>query len=123
MNQKKYTKIKSNPIKIELINLSKKLWLESKKGFWKRIMEELEKPTRRERIVNLSKLDKICKDNEKVLVPGKVLGGGTINKPLTVVAFSFSESAKQKIEAKKGKAITLKEFMKNKPTTDYRIIG
>ncbi|MEM4499785.1 MAG: 50S ribosomal protein L18e [Candidatus Woesearchaeota archaeon] len=123
MNQRKYTKVKSNPVKQELINKLKDLYLKTQKGFWKRIMEELQKPTRNERIVNVSKLDKICKEDEKVIVPGKVLGGGMLNKNLTVVAFSFSKSAKLKIEEKKGKAITLKEFLNKNPTTDYRIIG
>jgi len=50
-----------------------------------------------------------------VFVPGKVLGTGTIDKKVTVGAFSFSASAKAKIEAAGGKAFTIEEFVKHYP--------
>ena len=48
-------------------------------------------------------------------VPGKVLGGGTIEKKLVVGAFSFSASAKTKIEGAGGKAFSVEEFVKKYP--------
>ena len=68
--------------------------------------------------VNVSLLDKVFEDGavigvEELLSTGvlskcrygiKVLGNGEITKKLTVRANSFSESAKQKIEAAGGKA-------------------
>jgi large subunit ribosomal protein L18e len=50
-----------------------------------------------------------------VFVPGKVLGTGSIDKKLNVGAFSFSASAKAKIEAAGGKALTIEEFVKEYP--------
>ena len=54
-------------------------------------------------------------DVSAVFVPGKVLGTGSIDKKLNVGAFSFSASAKSKIEKAGGKALTVEEFVKKYP--------
>ena len=66
--------------------------------FWKRVAKELGKPRRSQKGVNLSKLSKLTKANDKVLVLGKVLGTGELEHSLTIVAFSFSETAKKKLK-------------------------
>ncbi|MDP3758526.1 MAG: uL15 family ribosomal protein, partial [Candidatus Daviesbacteria bacterium] len=38
------------------------------------------------------------KEKEKVIVPGKVLSQGEINKKIKVIALSFSEKAKEKLK-------------------------
>ncbi len=123
MKRRKYTKIKTNPEKYELRNELKELWLKTNKKIWKRLMNEIEKPTRLMRIVNVSKFEKLCEKDEKIVVPGKVLGGGELTKPLFVIAFSFSESAKKKIEASGGKWMLLKDYIKKNPDANLRIIG
>ena len=42
-------------------------------------------------------------------LPLKILGNGEIDKPLTVVADKFSKTAKEKIEAAGGKALSVEE--------------
>ena len=74
-----------------LINEMKKVSSENKVNLWKRIASDLEKPTRRRRIVNLTRINKFALDNDNVIVPGKVLGNGELNKKLVIAAFSFSE--------------------------------
>ena len=97
---------------------------EQKVGIWKRIAQDLEKPTRQRRAVNLYSLNLNTKDNETIIVPGKVLGTGEIDKSITVAAFSFSENAKQRIQSAKGKCITIHELLKNNPKgKDVRIMG
>ncbi len=123
MRKRKYTKIKTNPEKQELRNQLKELWLKTNKKIWKRLMKEIEKPTRLKRVVNVAKFEKVCEKDEKIIVPGKVLGGGELTKPLFVVAFEFSESAKKKIEASGGKWILLRDYIKKNPDSNLRIIG
>ena len=82
-----------NPNIQELISELKKLSIEQKINFWKRVALDLEKPTRQRRIVNVWKIDKYAKDNETIIVPGKVLGTGELSKKVNVVAFNFSEEA------------------------------
>jgi large subunit ribosomal protein L18e len=91
---------------------------------WKKIADDLEKPTRNRRIVNLSRLARHTKKDETVIVPGKVLGSGEIEHTLTVAALSFSKTAKQQIENAKGKAITINELLSKKvKPSEIKIIG
>ena len=113
--------MKSNPEIIKLREEFKKLWLSSKKDLWKRIFDDLSKPTRKMAVVNVGKINKFANENETVVVVGKVLGGYDISKPITVVALGFSNAAKDKISKAKGKAILLKDFVK-KPVTKVRLM-
>lgn len=91
---------------------------------WRRIADDLSKPSRQRREVNLSRLNRFTKDNETIVVPGKVLGSGVINHGIIVAAFSFSTAAKQGIESAKGKCITIEElFKKNPKGTGVKLIG
>lgn len=95
-----------------------------KAGLWSRIAEDLELPTRKRRVVNLSRLSRFTKANETVIVPGKVLGSGALGHSLVVAAFSFSTGARERIEQAKGKCITIPELIKQNPKgKDVRIIG
>jgi large subunit ribosomal protein L18e len=92
-------------------------------AIWSRVAEDLEKPTRKRRIVNLYKLNKYTKGGEIVVVPGKVLAVGDIDHPITVAAWAFSGNAAEKIN-KKGKAIAINDLIKDSPKgKKIRIIG
>lgn len=99
---------------MELLQLLKKTAIENKAPVWKRVASDLEKPTRRRRVVNVYKIEKYAKDNEIVVVPGKVLGTGDLNKKVTVAAFNFSDDAFKKIK-EKGNAISIKELIEKNP--------
>lgn len=106
-----------------LIQTLKKTANESSIPLWKRIAEDLEKPTRQRRIVNIFKIDAYAEDGDTVIVPGKVLGEGDLTKKVTVVAFSFSDEARTKI-AKSGKAMTITELLKSNPKAQkVKILG
>ena len=106
-----------------LIEELKKVSAENGTALWKRIALDLEKPTRSSRIVNLSRLNRYTKDKYVVVVPGKVLGTGELDHNVTVAAFSFSGSAKEKINSN-GKAMTLRELLNTNPKAQkVKIIG
>ncbi len=107
-----------------LIQELKKESTTQKAKIWKRIAQDLEKPTRKRRIVNISRINRNTKANETIIVPGKVLGSGTLAHSVTIAAYAFSESAKKLIEQAKGKCITINELLKTNPKgKDVRIIG
>ena len=83
--------------------------------FWKRIVHDLKKPSRQKRIINVYKIDKLAKDGETIIVPGKVLSVGEITKKVDVAALQFSEGAKQKILDAQGKILTISELFKQNP--------
>ncbi len=64
--------------------------------------------------VNISRLSRVG-EVSAVFVPGKVLGTGNLDKKLNVGAFSFSASARSKIERAGGKALSVEEFVKKYP--------
>ncbi len=108
----------------ELICDLKKKSLDEKVNLWKAVAKDLERPTRQRRIVNLSKINYYSKDGEVVLVPGKVLASGQLQKPMTVAAYAFSGEAKEKIEQNGGKAISISELMKANPKGNkVRVLG
>ncbi|MGY8715907.1 MAG: 50S ribosomal protein L18e [Candidatus Poseidoniales archaeon] len=73
---------------------------------------------------NLSRLSRHAKDEDMILVPGKLLGSGDIFGKANVAAFSVSSSARSKIEAAGGRVITIRELMKENPNgKGVRILG
>src|SRR4030042_2368878 len=106
--------VRKNEQLMELLQLLKKTAIENNAAIWKRVASDLEAPTRKRRLVNVYKLEKYAKDNETVVVPGKVLGTGELNKKIIVAAYTFSEQAVQKIN-EKGKTMSIKELVENNP--------
>ena len=113
----------TNPELKNLIQELKKKSIEHDAGIWKRIANDLEKPTRKRRIVNLYKINKYTKKDETIIVPGKVLSVGELDHPVTVAAFSFSGAALEKIN-KVGKTMPIDELIKESPKGKrIRILG
>lgn len=114
----------TNPLLRDLIGELKKRSNEQSVNLWKRIAVDLEKSTRQRRIVNLSRINRYTKENDVIVVPGKVLGSGTLNHKLTISAYQFSEQAKDKIEKVGAKIVPLLELSKEKPDGKrLKIIG
>lgn len=103
-----------------LIRELKKLSNSQKVKIWKAVAENLARPTRRMRKVNLWKINKFTKENETIVVPGKVLGVGELDHKVNVAAYQFSEGAKSKID----NFMLIEELMsKNPKGSKVRIIG
>lgn len=97
----------------------KKLAKESR--FWRAILKEANRP---KRVVNVYKLNRYTKDGEVVFVPGKLLGFGNIDHPVTVSAFAFSKSAYEKVIKAGGNVLSIEDFMKLYPKgRGVKIIG
>ncbi|MCX8171988.1 MAG: 50S ribosomal protein L18e [Archaeoglobaceae archaeon] len=112
---RKLQKRKTNP---RLVNLINSLLEESAKNnarIWKYAAEKLASPSRKSVEVGLNKIEKFAKEGEFILVPGKVLGG-EISKPVKVAAFSFSESAKDKIRKAGGEFMKIEDLLKINPS-------
>lgn len=99
----------------ELIRQLKAAAISQRAPLWKALASELEKPTRKRREINLSKITKFAKPGELIVVPGKVLGGGELKQPVRIAAWAFSGQARRKIEAAKSEALDLAELLARKP--------
>ncbi len=87
----------------------------SSSAFWKKVAWELSRPRRRRVAVNLGKINRLAKEGYVVVVPGKVLGGGHLNKAVKVAAYAFSKKAAEEIKRAGGTALTLEELFKENP--------
>ncbi|MFQ6094606.1 MAG: 50S ribosomal protein L18e [Candidatus Bathyarchaeia archaeon] len=123
MNRRKRIK-STNPHLVELIRLLRKKARENNAPAWRDIAERLSKPRQRRTVVNISRLNRYTKENDQVVVPGKVLGAGLIDHPVTVAAFAFSNEAREKISRAKGKCISIPDLIKINPSgTNVKILG
>jgi large subunit ribosomal protein L18e len=106
---------KRNPEIVETIILAKKNGLLD-------LAKKLSAPKSQYKTINLTELENAKSD--KVLVVGKVLGSGDINKKLTVSAFGFSEQAREKLK-KAGCEIKQirEEIEKNKDLNGIEVIA
>jgi large subunit ribosomal protein L18e len=84
-------------------------------GVWRDAALSLGAPKSNETIVNISRLSRMADGKNPLLVPGKVLGTGILDKKLIVGAFSFSASARNKIESAGGDALEIEEFVNKYP--------
>jgi len=114
----------TNPILFGIIAELKKRSNSQNVNIWKRVAKDLERSTRQRRVVNLSSINRYTKEDEVIVVPGKVLGAGDLKHKLTISAFQFSSGAKEKIEKNGSKIVPLLELSKDKPNgKKIKIIG
>jgi len=115
---------KTDPNLVALIFELKATTRENGAAIWRDIAKRLEKPKKNWAEVNLSNLERNTKDGEIILVPGKVLAAGSIDKKITVAAYSFSERALAAIEGAGGEGMTIKELLEKNPKgSKVRIMG
>jgi len=105
----------TNPELIQLISLLKKGGRENQAGVWLDIAEYVSKPRSQRVAVNLSKINRNTKRADTVVVPGKILGSGSIDHAVTVASFSASEKAKAKLVAAKAKYVSIPDLLKKNP--------
>jgi large subunit ribosomal protein L18e len=94
-----------------------------KKKNWVEVAGLLSSPRANMTIVNLDRLEREAKDGETIIIAGKVLSQGELNKKIKVVALGFSGKAKEKIQKAKGETLSiLEEIKKNPDAKNVRII-
>jgi len=113
-----------NPELLKLIRSLRKKARENDAPIWRDVANRLSASKRRRLAVNLSRLSRHTKEKETVVVPGKVLGAGRLEHPLTVAAFGFSDEARSKIVQVRGKCLPISELLENNPRgSNVKIMG
>jgi len=108
--------VKTDPNLVLLIDDLKRESREVGAAIWRDVAKRLEKPRRNWAEVNISRLETYANDGDTILVPGKVLGAGSLSKKLTVAAFRFSDSARDMIEKAGGRNLTIEELVTENPS-------
>ncbi|MFD1687300.1 50S ribosomal protein L18e [Halobellus litoreus] len=113
---------KTNPRLNSLIAELKAVSRESGANIWQDVADRLEKPRRTHAEVNLGRIERYAQEDETVVVPGKVLGSGALQKNVTVAAVDFSSSARKKIE-QVGDTVALERAIEENPDgSNVRVI-
>ncbi|MEM1664914.1 MAG: 50S ribosomal protein L18e [Zestosphaera sp.] len=110
---------RTGPTNITLRTLTRELRKTAnqyKAPIWDYVADILERPSRSRVVVNVSKLERVASPNEVVVIPGKLLGAGTINKRVVVVAFSFSPKAVEKVKNAGGQVMSIKDLISINPS-------
>ena len=82
---------------------------------WLNVASILAGPIRRRINFNLDEINKNTKEGEIVIIPGKVLSQGEINKKITIIALNFSEKAREKLLKSKTIFSTIREEIEKNP--------
>lgn len=109
---KERIKNKTNPSLVELIKEA-----HSHDG-WKEIAIILARSTRKSPAINLFEIDKIAKEGDTIVVPGKILSFGELTKKIRLCAFSISEKTMEKLKNSKSEFRTISEEIKKNPKAE-----
>lgn len=102
---------KKNPELARLIIILKK----QKKPIWLAVANLLATPKRKAIAVNIAKIDALTKENDAIIVPGKILAQGSLTHGVTIVAFSISQAAKEKLKNANAKLLTIDQLLRTNP--------
>jgi large subunit ribosomal protein L18e len=105
----------TNPELIQLIRQLKKESREKDAPIWLEVADQLAQPRSQRAAVNLSSINRNTKRADTIVVPGKILGTGSLTHPITVAAFNVSEKAKAKLDAIKANYISIPELLEKNP--------
>jgi large subunit ribosomal protein L18e len=72
----------------------------TKKPAWVAVARRLNRSARQRVTMNLWKINKLTKDGDVVVVPGKVLGDGELDHRVSIAALGFSAEALRKAKGK-----------------------
>lgn len=106
---KKQLKRKTNQELVKTIIAAKK------KENWRKVAEILSGPRNKRKNMNLKEINKEIKDGKKIIIPGKVLSQGELDKKIKIVALSFSKNAEDKILKVKGEFSNILDEIKKNP--------
>jgi len=97
--------------------LIRTLW-KTKRRIWRDVSKRINKPRQNKVEVNLYKINNKTKDGDVIVVPGKILGMGSLDHTVIIACLNASKSAKQIIENSetKSKIISIEELLEMNPS-------
>ena len=105
----KRMKRKTNPEIVEtILNLKKH-------EKWNSIAKIISGSTKKYSAVNLDRIERETKEGDTIVIPGKILSSGHVNKKIRIACLSCSEKAKKKLKNKKCEIVSILEEAKKNP--------
>ncbi len=98
--------------------LAKLMQASSKKSeygrLWKSVYRNVNVAKRRRVAVNIGKINEYSKNDDNIIVPGKVLSNGKIDHSVNIAAVSFTKKAAEALKESNSKMLTLDEMFTRK---------
>jgi large subunit ribosomal protein L18e len=94
--------------------LIRDLW-KTRIKIWRKVSKKLSGPRKNKVSPNLYRINKKTKDNDVIVIPGKILGMGELNHTLTIACLECSNSARSKIISSGSKLISIEELLEQNP--------
>ena len=85
---------------------------------WRLIAQKISGARRTYASVNLEFIENHSKEGDTIVVPGKVLGSGSLHKKIRICAMSFSESALIKLKNAKAEIFQISDEIKKNPKAE-----
>ncbi|MFX1279960.1 MAG: 50S ribosomal protein L18e [Promethearchaeota archaeon] len=104
----------TGPSNFYVRRLIRDLW-KTKINIWRKISKKLSSSRKNRVSPNLYRINKKTKQNDIVVIPGKVLGMGELDHQVTIACLDCSKSARQKIEASGSKLLSIEELLEQNP--------
>ena len=104
----------TGPSNIHKRMLARKLW-KTQRPVWRDVSKRLMAPQKNRVETNLGVIDRVAKEGDVIVIPGKVLGIGVVSKPITIACYAISKSAVKKLEASNIKRLTIEELVEQNP--------
>ncbi|MGC8555790.1 MAG: 50S ribosomal protein L18e [Conexivisphaera sp.] len=102
----------SSSLRLAAERALRRAYRETRRPIWSALREAIREASRsRLARVNVGKINRLASDGDVVVVPGKVLGAGLIEKRVVVGALAFSAEARRKIESAGGEALSIPELV------------
>ena len=86
-----------------------------KKIKWLEVAGILSGPRRKSINLNLGEINEKSEEGDTIVVPGKVLSQGEIDKKIKIIAMKFSEKAREKLLKSKTQVSSIVEEIKKNP--------
>ena len=109
---KEHRRRKTNPQIVETILSA------SKQAKWLPIAKKIGGAARKYSSVNLKEIDKNTSTGDTVIIIGKVLSSGELNKKVRICALGISVSAKEKLKKTKSEYVSILDEIKANPKAE-----
>ncbi len=106
-----------------LVRFLRKVARSNDAPIWAYVADLISRPRRQRVAVNLAKLNRVANDGDVVVVPGKLIGGGKLQKKITIAAVSASRGAAAAVVSSGAQLIPIAELAKRNPRgTNVKIV-
>jgi large subunit ribosomal protein L18e len=107
-----HREVEKTAIRSWLAELSKVHPKDKNAKLWQYVYNLATKPKRARIAVNLTKLQKHAEKGDTIVVPGKILGAGMMNKSINIAAIEYSKDALQKLKKANCTILSVQEIVK-----------